>query len=497
MKKFNTISKKFTVLLLLMITFVFMIYQGKSSYAKFTVPVGKKEKTIEGRTDIDNLIEKNMDDYLNMSYKYFKNKTFKDKWTANGYKYETCFDHQKNDKKEEDITRKIIGVVDVKFNTETGKYDLYYDGKKTKNNYKYNAELAYLIAKRTSDLQNGIGLYYNGIGYEARNYRNVAIVATVYELIKKKEITPNSSFIKVFSENEYIKWAESGSNETMKGEGGRKFDPVKYRELRQEAQTYSQLVADFSPLTNKTKSTAKLTIEKTNEKTNVYKYGPLKVSYGGKNIKDVKLLVNDKSVDATIKYQKVKNDDKWHTDLTKIPNNEEFYLQITTSADMLNNKSSIKITQDSIDRYVARMLLCYGEKAIQQTGVIAGRKEAEPFIGELTFNIEKTPTGDLTINKTDSKDKNVKLNAGFKIYVETDGQKGWLSGEGTTKSPYKYNNKVGNAKVYSTNNGTITLKNLQYGKYTVYEVKEPDGYKKSDQANYDTKNKWVKFTTKT
>ncbi len=100
-----------------------------------------------------------------------------------------------------------------------------------------------------------------------------------------------------------------------------------------------------------------------------------------------------------------------------------------------------------------------------------------------TYKNKKT-VGNLTIRKVD-RDTKKEISAGFKIKTS----EGWLSGK---NGAYNYKNSFKNAQVYPS---TITLKNLKYGTYRVYEVTPPNGYDLSAQQGYDKKNNWVDFGT--
>lgn len=100
----------------------------------------------------------------------------------------------------------------------------------------------------------------------------------------------------------------------------------------------------------------------------------------------------------------------------------------------------------------------------------------------------KQKTGNLTINKKDSiTNINLTSPAGFKIKTS----KGkWLVG---TNGTYNYNNSnVASATIYKTNNkGTLSLNNLLFDTYEIYEVIAPNGYDLSKQNGYDEINNWV------
>ena len=103
-----------------------------------------------------------------------------------------------------------------------------------------------------------------------------------------------------------------------------------------------------------------------------------------------------------------------------------------------------------------------------------------------TYKNKKT-NGGLTITKID-KDSNRALSAGFKI--QTPSGK-WLKG---TNGSYTYNNDYKNAQEYTS---PITLKDLKYGTYKIYEVRPPQNYDLAAQEGYDKKNNWVPFGSAT
>ncbi len=86
--------------------------------------------------------------------------------------------------------------------------------------------------------------------------------------------------------------------------------------------------------------------------------------------------------------------------------------------------------------------------------------------------------GNLVIQKFDEDDKNIKLRAGFQIYSED--HKGWLKGE---EGKYTYSNKKGDTYYTDETTGTKTLKNIDLGKYSVYETEAPKGYDLGIQVN--------------
>ena len=88
------------------------------------------------------------------------------------------------------------------------------------------------------------------------------------------------------------------------------------------------------------------------------------------------------------------------------------------------------------------------------------------------FDVQST--GSLTINKTDA-DTGKSLSAGFKI--QTSAGK-WLSGK---NGAYNYTNSFANAETYPS---PVTLKDIKFDTYKIYEVKAPEGYDITAQKGY-------------
>ena len=99
----------------------------------------------------------------------------------------------------------------------------------------------------------------------------------------------------------------------------------------------------------------------------------------------------------------------------------------------------------------------------------------------------KLKAGELTINKKDSiTNNNIASPAEFKIRTSKGN---WLIG---TNGTYNYNNSnVASATVYNTSGGTITLRNLLYDTYEIFEVTSPNGYDIEKQNGYDKVNNWI------
>ena len=132
-----------------------------------------------------------------------------------------------------------------------------------------------------------------------------------------------------------------------------------------------------------------------------------------------------------------------------------------------------------------------------------------------SFSLENKKYGSLIIggggaSKTDEDTKKTLSGAQFKVYADTKEGKGWLVG-----TERKYNKGKRLSYTYSSNFSSGTTYNqgqliddLEFGTYTIYEVKAPNGYHLSEQAKdssypnksvgvYDSSLKAVKFPSVT
>ena len=170
-------------------------------------------------------------------------------------------------------------------------------------------------------------------------------------------------------------------------------------------------------------------------------------------------------------------------EMTSIPSNTNFYIK-NTSGEKIKN-INIKLKNNSV--YCANIWFLVRDDGRPAQRLISATTRTEYCGSTIILNV-KQRTGNLTISKKDSKTgNNIISSAGFKIKTS----KGkWLIG---TNGTYNYNNSnVASATIYKTDNkGTLSLKNLLYDTYEIYEVTAPNGYILSRQIGYDKNNNWV------
>ena len=170
-------------------------------------------------------------------------------------------------------------------------------------------------------------------------------------------------------------------------------------------------------------------------------------------------------------------------EMTNIQSNTNFYIK-NTSGEKIKN-INIKLKNNSV--YCANIWFLERADGRAAQRLISATTRTEYCGSTIILNV-KQKTGNLTINKKDSITKNnITSPAGFKIKTS----KGkWLVG---TDGTYNYNNSnVALATIYKTDNkGTLSLKNLLYDIYEIYEVTAPNGYDLSKQSGYDKTNKWL------
>ena len=212
--------------------------------------------------------------------------------------------------------------------------------------------------------------------------------------------------------------------------------------------------------------------------------GPFKVEYTG-TISSVE--VNDASGKITSGITLYKEKEcKTKISAKDIKSNQNFYVKNSSGKTIKNVKVNVTggeaITAEMwfLRTYETRYINGYLTKA---QNLIAVKANKVSTFDSVTIKVKTL--GTLVINKKDGDTKAALNNAGFKIKTSA----GWLSG---TSGNYKYDTEFSKATVYKVSNGKLTLNDLAFRTYGIYEVEAPTGYKLEYQKGYDSKNKWVK-----
>ena len=244
----------------------------------------------------------------------------------------------------------------------------------------------------------------------------------------------------------------------------------KVRDFVNRAISYSNTNAN-----KKTAATIKLTPSSV-KPTTMKQLGPIKFTFTG-NLQSVKLFNGGSEV----------KDSKTFT----VGGKTKKISQINTGNNVTINKNTenrvtkIEATTKSDSYIQAEMWLCVKSNAKQNLVIVKSSEKNNT--ATTSIKVADIQKGSLTINKTD-KDTGKSIAAGFKI--QTSAGK-WLSG---TNGSYNYNNTFAKAQTYTS---SVTLKDLKFDTYKIYEVKAPNGYDLSVQSGYDKNNKWVYFGTAT
>lgn len=202
--------------------------------------------------------------------------------------------------------------------------------------------------------------------------------------------------------------------------------------------------------------------------------GPFKVKYTG-NISSVTVKATDGSTLTGITFSKTK-DGKSAMAAKDIKSGEEFYI-INNSGKTLQS-INIKV---SANNAIKATIYFLKHTSDDWQRLIAVDTETKPVQDDVTINIETL--GALTINKTDE-DTGAKLNAGFKVKTS----KGWLSGK---SGEYNYEESVEKATIYKTVDGKVSINDINFGTYGIYEVEVAEGYNLAYQKGFDKNNNWV------
>lgn len=162
----------------------------------------------------------------------------------------------------------------------------------------------------------------------------------------------------------------------------------------------------------------------------------------------------------------------------------EFYIKSTS-----NRIQQVKINASGKKRTAKIWLLKedYDASNEWQDLMIAKCSSANYTSTTITLNF-KYNTGNLNIYKKDYSSGDWLGGAKFKLYNNT--YKQWLTGAGTSASPYSLGNTATEYTVDSngTSKGKKIFTNLPIGKYQIYETGTPAGYAMTKQNGYDKTN---------
>ena len=266
-------------------------------------------------------------------------------------------------------------------------------------------------------------------------------------------------------------------NESTRYNIGDNFDHQE-TQAKNEAIKLRQEAIDFSKNT-KGEASISITGAKTVNEYATNTYGPFKAKFTGDN---VSLTVT--GANGTIASNKIKiySDKACTKSLSNIKSNGNFYIKVTDGTKIKNVTVNVSSTVLSAKIFfLAKNDFWSGHGQ----GIILIKPGERVDIKSVTFGT--STKGSLTIKKI-NKDTKKALKAGFKVQTSAGN---WLSGK---NGSYNYNNSFAGAEVYTS---TITLNNLNFDTYRIYEVKAPSGYVLEDQAGYDKTNKWIYFGTAT
>lgn len=217
--------------------------------------------------------------------------------------------------------------------------------------------------------------------------------------------------------------------------------------------------------------------------------GPFKMTFGGKGIDSV-IASSAKWSSTSSKdiywCKKISEKEKdWSNDFNKqksgkyVLDNQEFYIAIQTSKLPDSGKYNVIVRQEEFKYSKARIVFCLGNGSDigQQTGFYAYDNSPATIIGEISWSVKRNATKTLEIIKKDKKTGEKITGAKFKIYAELkNGTKGWVSGD--TAGTKTYGNK---ADEYDSE---VSIKNLKFGKYYIYETSVPAEYDLTEQEGY-------------
>lgn len=246
--------------------------------------------------------------------------------------------------------------------------------------------------------------------------------------------------------------------------------------LIKNAKEFAKNTNSIKPVINKKQSSTKMNSISTTTA------GPFKIKYTG-IIESV--VVTDKSGSA-IDQKKISfstdKEGKKKVNATSLKSNVKYYVHNSSNKTF----GKLSITLKASKTLTAKLWFLQREDGAASQRFLTVDTDSSTHKAVTHVITIKPAVGDLTISKTD-KDTGRKLAAGFKIQTPTGK---WLSG---TNGSYNYDKEYNDAQVYTATGGSVTLKDLKFGKYKIYEVKAADSYSLEDQEGYDQNNKWVYF----
>ena len=207
--------------------------------------------------------------------------------------------------------------------------------------------------------------------------------------------------------------------------------------------------------------------------------GPFRVSYSG-SISSIDVVdTSNSKISSGIKFYV----DNKAVSASQIKSNEKFYIKNDSGKNL--KEVTINVTANSTIN--AEIWFLKAKTGSKWQRLISVKTNTSSTSDKVTIGI--VAFGSLKINKIDA-DTGDKLNVGFKIRTS----KGWLK-DVANSDEHIYDAKYEDATEYKTVNGQLTISNLEYRTYGVYEVKvdESKGYNITKQKNYDSKNKWIHY----
>ena len=221
----------------------------------------------------------------------------------------------------------------------------------------------------------------------------------------------------------------------------------------------------------------------------------LKISYVG-TISSVTVKDTNNNVipASNIKYYSDANYTK-EISINNIPNNgTSFYIKNTSGRAIKDVEINVKKDNTyQVELWMLESTGYLGKDSIVPKGQTSACQKLmavkDSFVTTTaSTTITYKDQGTININKTDLNNSDIKLSAGFKLYVGNN----YYVGKDNNGN-WVYNKGFNEAHTFYTTNGTTTINNLALRTYNIYEVVAPSGYDLTIQSKYNETNKYVNY----
>lgn len=360
-----------------------------------------------------------------------------------------CFHHISSGK---DMSNTIHSVYDIEFDSNRGVMKIY-------------SIMATTPRKRKTTYADGSNTAVGILIAEATRPRNITNVQRALAKAIKDKVVVNDTAVGLEED-----WVESTNDAT-----------------KNQIKLYNNYKKINKETTNK--NPAEQSQEVVIGKKEYTIVGPFKMTFGGKGIASViassAKWTSTSSKDIYWSETASTTEKNWSNNFNQqtsgkyVLDNREFYIAIQTSKLPDSGDYNIIIKQNAFSAPKARIVFCLENRSAigQQTGFYAYDNTKTKIEGNISWTVTRNAAKTLKIIKKDKRTGKEITGAKFKIYAELkNGTKGWVSGDaGGTKT---YGN---NADEYDSN---VSIKNLKFGNYYIYETRAAEGYDLTEQEGY-------------